>query len=75
MLIKNKKVILHEPVISQVSAKTGKNILVLLVRDPDDGECNTVYSYNEKYRDLKAGVELTLNLHLVKGNLITVEGK
>ena len=73
MIIKHKPLILHEPVTSQVG-KTGGTLYILVVRDPlDDGVYNRVYSYDDKYKDMKVGTELTLDLQLIEGNLKTVE--
>jgi hypothetical protein len=73
MIIKHKQLILHEPVTSQVG-KTGGTLYTLVVRDPlDDKVYNKVYSYDGKYKDMKVGTELTLDLQLIDGNLKTME--
>jgi len=78
MIIKQKHLILHNRVESKMSEKTGKLRYELIVRDPLDDDVdilNSIYTYDESYKDMKVGTEFVIDLQLIAGYLKTWEGK
>ena len=74
MIIKQKHLILHNRVESKMSEKTGKLRYELIVRDTLDDDVdilNSIYTYDESYKDMKVGTEFVIDLQLIAGYLKT----
>jgi len=74
MIIKQKKLILFKTVESKMSDFSGKLRYELIVRDPLDDDVdilNSIYTYDESYKDMKVGTEFVIDLQLIAGYLKT----